>query len=148
MTDTAKPAQRRPRRRLGLVLALTAVIGGSAFAIGSDHPGRAGGSFLAGLLLVVAAFEFGRFNITMADRYVPGLALAAAMFSYVMTAVGLGIVLAMSSPRVVDATAIASGLASGLVVWLGHLIRATWLRPENTPHPVNISLHDGSPTDT
>ncbi len=136
------------RRRLWLTLGLAAALGSGSFALGSDHVLRAGASFLGGLVLVVAAFEFGQFNVRMADRYVPGLALAAAMFSYVMTALGLGIVLAVSTPRVVDAAAISSGLGTGLVIWLGYLLATTWVRPEQTSPPVNIALQDGSSTDS
>jgi hypothetical protein len=102
-----------------LLIALAAVLGGVGFSIGSPAGLRAGLSFLGGLALVIASFEFGAFNIRFAGRHVPGMTLLVAMLSYVTTAVVLALVLAASSPRVVDGPAIAAGLFAGLVIWLG-----------------------------
>ena len=137
----------RPRRNLWATVVAVAVLGALAYALAADHPRRAAGSYLLGLVLVLGSFELGQLNIRLADRFVPDLTMAAALFSYVMTAASLAAVLALSSPRIIDPEAIATGLGVGLVVWLGYMIAATWVRPEQGNHPVNISVQDGSPPD-
>jgi hypothetical protein len=102
-----------------LLLAAVAVLGLLGFGIGSPAGLRAGLSFVGGLALVTGSFEFGVFNIRFVSRHAPGLTLPVALLSYLTTAVALGLVLAASSPRVVDGPAIATGLFSGLVIWLG-----------------------------
>ena len=114
-----RPATVRPGRVRWLVLAAAAVLGLLGFGIASPAGLRAGLSFVGGLALATGSFEFGAFNIRFVGRYAPGLTMAVALLSYLTTAVALGLVLAASSPRVVDGPAIATGLFSGLVIWLG-----------------------------
>jgi hypothetical protein len=102
-----------------LLLAAVAVLGLLGFGVASPAGLRAGLSFLGGLALVTGSFEFGAFNIRFVSRHAPGLTLSVALLSYLTTAVALALVLAASSPRVVDGPAIATGLFSGLVIWLG-----------------------------
>ena len=52
------------------------------------------------------------------------------MFSYLLTVVGLGIVLEASRPTVIDPVAIAVGLVVGVVGWVGRLIDVLRVRPE------------------
>ncbi|MEO6503104.1 MAG: hypothetical protein ABIQ09_14505 [Jatrophihabitantaceae bacterium] len=102
-----------------LALAAAAALGLLAFSVLSAAGLRAGLSFVGGLALAVACFEFGAFNIRFVGRHLPGMTLLVAMLSYLTTAIALGLVLAGSSPRVVDGPAIAAGLFTGLVIWLG-----------------------------
>jgi hypothetical protein len=108
-----------------LALAAVAVVGLLGFGIASAAGLRAGLSFVGGLALVAAAFEFGAFNIRLAGRHAPQLTLLVAMLSYLTTAVALALALAASSPRVVDGPAVATGLFSGLVIWLGAELAAS-----------------------
>ena len=102
-----------------------AVVGTVAFATLTAVGLRAGLSFGGGLALVVAAFEFGAFNIRFAGRYMPNLTLVVALLSYATTAIAFALVLAASSPRVVYPWGIATGLFAGLVLWIGtELVRS------------------------
>lgn len=114
-----------------IVVLVVAVVGLVGFAVGSHDGLRAGLSYLGGLAVSVAAFEFGAFNIRVVDRLAPELTLAAALFSYTVTAVGFGLILFASSPRVVDGQAIAIGLGTGLTVWLSALVVASRVRLEH-----------------
>ena len=135
-------------RWIWIALGLATVLGAALWATLADDGTRAMWSYLGGVALAVGAFEFGVFNIRMADRYLPGMTLAAAMFSYTTTAVALGLVLAASSPRVVDGPAICVGLFVGLAFWVAALISRSWVRPETHEEPVNIALQDEFPTNT
>jgi len=108
-----------------LVLAAAAVLGLLGFSIASAAGLRAGLSFAGGLALVAGSFEFGAFNIRFAGRHAPQLTLLVAMLSYLTTAVALALVLAASSPRVVDGPAVATGLFAGLAIWLGAELAAS-----------------------
>jgi hypothetical protein len=122
------PATRRPpwTRVRWLLLAAAALLGLLAFGIASAAGSRAGLSFVGGLALVAASFEFGAFNIRFAGRHAPGLTLQVAMLSYLTTAIVLALVLAASSPRVVHGPAVAVGLFAGLAIWLGTELAASW----------------------
>lgn len=120
----------QPDRRRWLVVLAVGVLGFAAFAIGSQHGLRAGSSFLGGLALSIAAFEFGAANIRAVDRVAPHFTLAAALFSYLLTAVLFALILAASSPRAIDGPGVAVGLATGLIVWLGALVLASRVRLE------------------
>jgi hypothetical protein len=100
------------------------------------------------VLWAIGAFELGVFNIRMADRYMPSLTLAVAVFSYATTAIALALVLAASSPHVVDGPGISTGLFAGVFIWTAGLIARTWVRPERSDTPVNITLRDEFPTNT
>ncbi len=114
-----------PRTLRWLVLAAAAGIGLLGFSIVSSAGLRAGLSFVGGLALVAASFEFGAFNIRFVGRHAPGLTLLVAMLSYLTTALALALVLVASSPRVVNGPAVAVGLFSGLVIWLGGELAAS-----------------------
>lgn len=115
----------KPRTLRWLLLAAAAVLGLLGFTIVSSAGLRAGLSFVGGLALVAASFEFGAFNIRFVARLAPGLTLMVAMLSYLTTAVALALVLVASSPRVVDGPAVAVGLFTGLVIWLGGELAAS-----------------------
>jgi len=100
-------------------LLLAGLIGTVGYAWLASDGLRVGLSFLGGVALVVACFEFGGYNIRFTSRYFPQLALAVAVMTYGFTVVALGLVLALSSPRVVDGPAVAVGLFVGLTIWLG-----------------------------
>ena len=108
-----------------LLMGSAAVLGLVGFSIASSAGLRAGLSFVGGLALVAASFEFGAFNIRFVGRHVPGMTLLVAMLSYLTTAVALALVLAASSPRVVDGVAVAVGLFVGLAIWLGGELAAS-----------------------
>jgi hypothetical protein len=114
-----------------LLLGLAMVVGGTVFAVASAAGLRAGLSYLGGLVLVVGAFEFGAFNIRFTGRYLPSLTLVVALFSYATTAIALALVLAASSPRVVDGPGIAVGLFVGLAIWIATEIVGSRVR---SPH--------------
>jgi hypothetical protein len=88
------------------------------------------------MALAQAAFSFGTFNIRLADRFAPQLSMAVALFSYATTAVAMGLVLAISSPRVVHPAGMAVGLMTGVVLWVGFELARTITRPEaRSAHP-------------
>lgn len=113
------------------LIGLAAVTGAVLFAALAPAGWRASASYLGGLLLVAAAFEFGRFNITLVARIAPKLTLAMALFSYLITVLALGLVLAASSPRVVVGRAVAVGLLTGLVIWVFSEILRAWVVQEH-----------------
>lgn len=123
------PTGQTDARRWIVVLGVAA-LGFVVLALGSAQGLRAGASYLAGLSVAIAAFEFGAFNIKTVDRVAPQFTLAAAMFSFLLTALVFALILAASSPRVVDGTGIAIGLGVGLTVWLGALVLASRVRLE------------------
>jgi hypothetical protein len=112
-------------------LAAAAVLGLLGFSLASANGTRAGLSFVGGLALVIACFEFGAFNIRFVGRHLPGMTLLVAMLSYLTTAVALALVLAASSPRVIDGQAIAAGLFTGLTIWLSGELAASWVVREH-----------------
>jgi hypothetical protein len=145
---TTVGVHRQAGKWMWAAIAVAAVAGTTLWWVLSVSGHRAGLSYLGGLLLAVVAFEFGVLNIKVIDRIAPNLTLAAAMFSYALTALAFGLVLAASSPRVVDATAISTGLFAGLAIWLAGLITRSWVRQERADGAVNIVLHDDLPTNS
>lgn len=113
-----------------VLLALIAVVGGLLFGLTGTTGARSGISFVGGVAMVVGALEFGTFNIRFTGRYLPRMTLAVALLSYVTTTVALGLVLAASSPRVVDGRAVAVGLFAGLSAWIGTEIARARVRSE------------------
>lgn len=122
--------QRRAVRVRWLLLALAALAGALVFGVLSDHPAKAVGSFLGGEVIAVVLFEVSAFNIRYTERYLPNLTLVAAMFSYVMSAIALAVILAASSPRVVDGPGIAIGLVTGVIVWVATEVARVRVRSE------------------
>jgi hypothetical protein len=115
---------------MGLLLLVAAVVGTIGFTVLSGAGLRAGLSFLGGLVLAGGVFAVGQFNLRLANQISPGLTLAVAMFSYLITVVGLGIVLEASRPTVIDPVAVAVGLVVGVVGWVGRLVDVLRVRPE------------------
>ncbi|UQX89861.1 hypothetical protein M6D93_07620 [Jatrophihabitans telluris] len=111
-----------------LLLAVTAAVGGLLFGVLAAAGPRAALSFLGGEVIAVLLFEVSGFNIRYTERYLPNLTMVAAMFSYVMSAIALAVILLVSSPRVVDAQAIAIGLVAGVIVWVGTEVARTRVR--------------------
>jgi hypothetical protein len=129
------------RSRWGLfVLALA--VGVAVCLLVGPAPHRLAGSYVGGLVLASGALEFGRLNIRLAAKYAPGMTMAVALFSYLLTAVALALVLAGSSPRVVSGTGVAIGLFAGMTIWLGALLHSSWVRDDNPVKPVNIRAQD------
>jgi hypothetical protein len=122
------PSARPPGRTIGWLLLIVTVLGTVAFAVFGDGL-RSGGSFLGGVVLAGGVFAAGQFNLRMANQISPGLTLAVAMFSYLLTVGGLEVVLAASRPTVIDPVAIAVGLTVGVVGWLARLIDVLRVRP-------------------
>jgi hypothetical protein len=116
---------------VGLLLIVAAVVGTVAFTVLGASGLRSGSSFLGGFALAGGVFAVGQFNLRLANQISPGLTLAVAMFSYLITVVGLGIVLAASRPTVIDPVAIAVGLMVGVLGWLARLIDLLRVRPEH-----------------
>ena len=69
-----------------------------------------------------------------------------ALGSYVMTGIFLALLLAGSSPRVLSGYAVAAGLTGAVLIEIGYLIRASWVRAQPPHTPVTLSLHDDRPT--
>lgn len=130
-TPLRRPVSSRLAALRWPALAAAAALGLVGFSVISSAGLRAGLSFVGGLALVAASFEFGAFNIRFAARHAPGLTLLVAMLSYFTTAVALALALIASSPRVVDGLAAAVGLFAGLVIWLGGELAASWVVPEH-----------------
>ncbi|MCW2541064.1 MAG: hypothetical protein JWN95_2789 [Frankiales bacterium] len=129
------------------VLLAAIVIGSVCYALFADEGARAGLSYAGGLLLVAGAFEFGAFNIRLAGRVAPQLTLSAAVFSYLVTVVGLALVLIASSPRVVVGWAVAVGIFVAMTIWLGGELwasRVPRVATEQPQVPVNIRRQDES----
>jgi hypothetical protein len=120
----------RPGRVIGLLLFAAALVGTLGFTVLGGSGLRSGSSFLGGILLAGGVFAVGQFNLRLANQISPGLTLAVAMFSYLITVVGLGIVLEASRPTVVDPVAIGVGLVVGVVGWVARLIDVLRVRPE------------------
>jgi uncharacterized membrane protein len=115
-----------------VLVGCAALVGTIACSLLSGIGARAGWSYLGGLLLVVGVFEFGSYNVRFAARYLPNLTLVVALLSYAMTVIALGLVLAASSPRVVDGVAVAIGIFVAVGVWVGTEIVHTRVRSEHT----------------
>lgn len=131
MTDAGA---RRNRVRTATCIVACAV-GAIAFGLFGHPGGRAAVSFVCGVLLAFGAFAFGAFNIRLADRYAPQLTMAIALFSYAITAIGLALLAAVASPRVVHPAGIAVGLLVGLVLWLGFELATAVTGPEARSGP-------------
>lgn len=131
MADLVAPQRHAGMNRwVWIALAAATITGAVLWGTQSSSGSRAGWSYLGGVALAVGAFEFGVFNIRLADRYVPAMTLAVAMLSYATTAIALALVLAASSPRVVDGPAISTGLFVGLGIWIAGLIARSWVGHE------------------
>ncbi len=117
------------RARWVLLLA-TAVAGAALFDVLAHHGARAATSYVAGVALAVLLFEGSAATIRTTERYLPNLTLGAAMFSYVASAVLLAVLLATSSPRVIDGPGIAIGLVVGVVVWVSTEVARTRVRSD------------------
>jgi hypothetical protein len=120
----------RPGRAIGLLLVVATVVGTLGFTALWGSGLRSGLSFLGGVVLAGGVFAVGQFNLRLANQISPGLTLAVAMFSYLITVVGLGIVLEASRPTVVDPVAIGVGLVVGVVGWVARLVDVLRARPE------------------
>jgi hypothetical protein len=129
-TPTRQHRSARPGRAIGLLLVVAAIVGTFGFTVLWGSGLRSGLSFLGGVVLAGGVFAVGQFNLRLANQISPGLTLAVAMFSYLITVVGLGIVLEASRPTVVDQTAIGVGLVVGVVGWVARLIDVLRVRPE------------------
>jgi hypothetical protein len=54
--------------------------------------------------------------------------MVTALVSYTLTAIALAVLLAVSSPRVVDPPGIATGLLTGVFLWVGTEVLRTRVR--------------------
>jgi hypothetical protein len=131
-----------------LVLLVAAGLGAGLFGAFGTGGGAAAGSFVLGTVLAVAVLEIGLFNLRYVDRWMPQLTMAVAVGSYLLTGAGLALVLAASSPRVIVPEAISTGLLTAVVIEIGYLVRASWVRAQRPDAPVTLSLHDERPTST
>jgi hypothetical protein len=114
-----------------LPLMAAGLIGGLVCTLLAAAGYRSGLSYLGGLSLVVGAFEFGAFNIRLAGRYMPSMTMVVALFSYATTTIAFGLALVASSPRVVDGSAVATGLFVGIAIWIGAELAVS--RPSQEP---------------
>ena len=101
-----------------IIFCLVTAAGSAGFAIGGHPPLKAATSFAAGMVMAYGAFAFGTFNIRMADRVMPSLTLLAAVLSYGLTVILLALILAATDSRSVHTAAIATGLMSGVALWI------------------------------
>lgn len=114
--DAPRPGMIRFR---WIALPVAAVLGWAVFAAFSQAAARAGFSYLGGMLVTTVILEASTFNIRYTDRYLPRLTLPVAVLSYAITAIALAVVLAASSPRVVDGPGAAGGLVAAVLIWVG-----------------------------
>ena len=133
------PRQRRAVALRWTLLTLAAGIGAVLSGALSDSGARAGWSFLLGLGVTVAAFEFGAYNVRFTARWFPGLTLAAAVGSYALTVIALGFVYALSSPDVIDGLTVGIGIFCAVGIWLGTEVERTRVRSEHPDQPVRVS---------
>jgi hypothetical protein len=117
-----------PRRARFACEVFLATVGVLALWLVSPDGPRPALSFLGGFGIVIAAFEFGAFNVRLAARVSARVTLLVALLSYAVTVVTLGLALVAASPRVVSGWAVAAGLLVGIVVWLTGELAATWVR--------------------
>lgn len=136
----APNAQQRRAVRVRWLLVLLALVLGWPACTALMHAGhRAGWSYVLGLIVTVGAFEFGAYNVRFTARWYPGLTMAAAVGSYALTVIALGLVYALSSPRVVDGLAVGIGIFCAVLLWLGTEIERTRVRSEHPDQPVRVS---------
>jgi hypothetical protein len=109
-----------PRRARFACEVFLATVGVLALWLVSPDGPRPALSFLGGFGIVIAAFEFGAFNVRLAARVSARVTLLVALLSYAA--------LVAASPRVVSGWAVAAGLLVGIVVWLTGELAATWVR--------------------
>lgn len=107
-------------------LAVVGVLGALMYGVLSARAGRAGLSFLGGVLVAGAAFTAGIAAIRWAGRVSPVLMMLVGMLTYLTIVVALAAVLASADPDVVDAPAFALGLVSAVAVWIVEQSRASW----------------------
>lgn len=131
MTGLLAIVRRAPVRVRWSTIIIFASVGLLLYATLSNAGLQSGLSYVGGLVLVGALFEFGSFNIRLAGRHLPELSLAIAMISYLTTALVLALVLIASSPRVVDGVAVAVGLFAGVTVWLAGELAGAWVVDED-----------------
>jgi hypothetical protein len=124
------------------LLVVAAIVGALLSMVFGEHHARLAASYVGGLVLASLALEFGALNIRLAAKYAPNLTMAVALFSYLLTAVFLALVLAGASPRVISGIGVAAGLFVSMTIWLGALLCASWVRDEHAVKPVNIRAQD------
>lgn len=137
----AEPDPRRQRRALLLrwsLLPAVLVVGWVLYTVLSAAGHRAGWSFAGGLALTVASFEFGAYNVRFAARWFPSMTLAAAVGSYLVTVIAIGLVYTLASPAVVDGIAIAVGIFCAVAVWLGTEVERARVWSEHPEKPVRV----------
>ncbi len=122
----ANPRQRRAVRLRWLLVVLTLLVGWVICTAAMQAGHRAGWSFVLGLAVTIGAY-----NVRFTARWYPGLTLAAAVGSYAMTVIALGLVYALSSPRVVDGLAVGIGIFCAVGLWIGTEIERTRVRSEH-----------------
>ena len=115
--------------RWGL-LAVAAVVGAVLSAVLADDAVKAVISYLAGMAIALLLFELSAFNIRFTAQNMPKYTMAAALFSYTMSAIALAVLLAVSSPTVVSGVAIASGLICAAVIWVATEVARVRVRSE------------------
>lgn len=125
------PGQRRAIRLRWLLVVLALIVGWSLCTLAMHAGHRAGWSFVLGFLVTIGAFEFGAYNVRFTARWYPGLTLAAAVGSYALTVIALGLVYALSSPRVIAGLAVGIGIFCAVALWIGTEIERTRVRSEH-----------------
>lgn len=134
-------AARRQRRALLLrwtLIPVALVVGGLLSGYLSASGARAGWSFVLGLAITVAAFEFGSYNVRFTARWFPGLTLAAAIGSYALTVIAIGLVYALSSPSVIDGMTVGIGIFCAVGLWIGTEIERARVRSVGPSGPVRV----------
>jgi hypothetical protein len=122
--------RRHPLAGRLLATLVAAVVGMALAGLVATDGTRAALSYLGGLALAAAAFEFGRLNIRLVSRMAPSMSLAMALLSYGLTVVVLGLVLAAAGPAAADGRAIAAGLVIGVLTWLTGQVAEAWVVQE------------------
>ncbi len=127
----------QPRQRLPLgrpanwvwpVLAVAAVGGAALSLVLGARPWPTAGTYLATIAVVIGCFGVSTVNLRMTGRMSPQLMFIAAIFSYTFTIAVLSFVWLVSSPRVVVGPAVLAGATVAVVVWVGGVVHAAWVR--------------------
>lgn len=106
-------------------LAVLGVLGALTYGLLAARAGRAGLSFLSGVLAAGAAFTLGIAAIRWAGRVSPALMMLVGMLTYLTIVVAFAAVLANADPHVVDRPAFALGLVGAAAVWIVEQWRAS-----------------------
>jgi hypothetical protein len=99
-------------------------VGAVAWLVFADEAVRSSVSYLGGLAFAGLLFTCSIAAVRWAGQSTPEMTTVVAVMTYAMTVVILAALFATLSPRVVNTSALASGLVAAVVVWVAEQMRA------------------------